>query len=80
MADDDDDDEVEVYDEGLNWKARALLVGGVVGALVGVGAAYLYIRNIEEAGEDPRLGTRDALQLGVSVVSLVRQIASMGNK
>ena len=75
------DDELElIEDEGLSWKAKALLVGGVVGAAVGLGAAYLYIRNIEEAGEEPQLGTKDALQLGVSVVALVRQIASMGNK
>lgn len=67
-------------DDGLSWQAKALLTGGVVGALVGVGAAYLYIRNIQEAGEEPQLGTKDALQLGVSVVALVRQIASMGNK
>ena len=64
----------------LDWKAKTLIVGGVVGALIGVGAAYLYIRNIEEAGEEPQLGTKDALQLGVSVVSLVRQIANMGKK
>ena len=64
----------------LDWKTKALIAGGVVGALIGVGAVYLYIRNIEEAGEEPQLGTKDALQLGVSVVSLVRQIASLGNK
>jgi hypothetical protein len=77
MSNDDDVDEDE---GGLSWQARALITGGVVGALVGLGAAYLYIRNVEEAGEDPRLGTREAVQLGMSVVGLVRQIASMGGK
>jgi hypothetical protein len=69
-----------VEDDGLSWKAKALLFGGALGALAGVGAAYLYIRNIEEAGEEPQLATKDALTLGVSVIALVRQIASMGNK
>jgi len=76
---DEDEDELEVNVE-LDWKVKALIIGGVVGAIAGVGAAYLYIRNIEEVGEDPKLGTKDALQLGVSLVSLVRQVASMGNK
>lgn len=75
-----DDLEVEEAESELDWRVKALLIGGVVGALAGVGAAYLYIRNIEEAGEQPQLATRDALQVGVSLVSLVRQVASMGNK
>lgn len=64
----------------LDWKTKALIVGGVVGALVGVGAVYLYIRNIEEAGQAPQLETKDALTIGVSLASLVKQIASMGRK
>ena len=75
-----DDREVEVAQAELDWRVKALLIGGVVGALAGVGAAYLYIRNIEEAGEQPQMATRDALQLGVALVALVRQVASMGNK
>lgn len=77
MADAEDDIEVAVE---LDWKVKALIIGGVVGALAGVGAAYLYIRNIEEAGEEPKMGTKDALQLGVSLVSLVKQVANLGNK
>ena len=75
-----DDREVEEVKDELDWRVKALLIGGAVGALAGVGAAYLYIRNIEEAGEQPQMATRDALQLGVALVALVRQVASMGNK
>ncbi|MBM4423389.1 MAG: hypothetical protein FJ030_08350 [Chloroflexi bacterium] len=64
----------------LDWKVKAILIGGAVGALVGIGAAYLYIRNIEEAGEPLQLATKDALQIGVSLASLVKQVASMGHK
>lgn len=62
-----------------NWKVKALIVGGVVGAVVGVGAAYLYVRNLEETGEKPNIATKEAVTIGVSLVSLLRQIASMGN-
>ena len=65
--------------EEPSWKAKALIVGGVVGALVGLGAAYLYIRNIEETGETPQIATKDAMTIGFSLVSLMRQIANMNN-
>jgi hypothetical protein len=64
----------------VSWQAKAMIAGGVVGALVGVGAAYLYIRNLEESGEAPRLVTKDAMTLGMTLVALVRQVASMGDK
>jgi len=76
------DNSLEEMDEGsgfeLDWKTKAMIVGGVVGALVGVGAAYLYVRNLEAAGDEPKLEPRDAMTIGMSLVTLVRQIANMG--
>jgi hypothetical protein len=62
-----------------NWKTKALIIGGVVGAVVGVGAAYLYVRNLEETGEKPGIATKEAVTIGVSLVGLLRQIANLGN-
>jgi len=73
------DDMEEENGLGLDWKAKAIIVGGVVGALVGAGAAYLYIRNIEEAESPPPVGAKDALSVGVSVVSLLKQIANLAD-
>ena len=33
-----------------SWKTQTLLIGGVVGALVGVGAAYLLSKRAEQKG------------------------------
>ena len=62
----------------MDWRAKALVIGGVIGALAGLGAAYLYIRNIEETGEKPALATKDAMTIGFSLLSLVKQVASLG--
>ncbi|MBI3242638.1 MAG: hypothetical protein HYZ49_10135 [Chloroflexi bacterium] len=62
----------------LDWRVKALIVGGIVGAIAGVGAAYLYIRNIEEAGQEPKLATKDAMTIGFSLVSLIKQIGNLG--
>lgn len=64
----------------LDWKTKALIVGGAVGALVGVGAAYLYVRRIEESGDEPAIATKDAMTIGFSLVSLLKQIANIGGR
>jgi gas vesicle protein len=62
------------------WRRRAMIIGGLVGSLLGVAAAYLFVRAAEESGEGSRerIATGDAVKVGVSVMSLVRQIAELG--
>jgi hypothetical protein len=40
--------------------------------------AYLYIRNIEEADQEPKLATKDTMAIGFSLVSLIKQIGNLG--
>ena len=63
---------------GTNWKAKSLLVGGAIGALVGVAAAYLYIQN-NTVGEEPLdISPGEGVKLGVLVFGLLRSIATLG--
>ena len=61
-----------------NWKTKALLVGALIGALTGAGAAYLLIRKTEDEEGQPTLTTGDGLKLGLLVLGLLRQIAQLG--
>ena len=64
-----------------NWRTRAMLAGGVLGSLIGVGAAYLYVRATEETSEDGtprRMATREAVKLGMALLAIVRQLAELG--
>ena len=62
-----------------DWKTRTMVVGGLLGALAGVGAALLFIRTGESSGaEKPRLEPKAALQIGIGVMGVLRQIASLG--
>lgn len=63
---------------GMDWRVKALIIGGLAGALLGVGAAYLYVSSVKESGEAPRVSPREAVTIGVTVVGLLRQIANMG--
>jgi hypothetical protein len=68
----------------MNLKTRVMIIGGVVGALLGVGAAYLYLQSssvqVDEEGNErlPAVQPAKALTLGLGVMTLLRQIAGMG--
>ena len=67
-------------EQNNNWKTKVLLVGAIIGAIAGVGAAYLMIRTAEEnQGGPPEVKTTDVLKATLNVIGLVRGIAALGN-
>jgi hypothetical protein len=66
----------------MNLRTRVMIIGGVVGALLGVGAAYLYLQSgveVDEEGNErlPTVQPAKALTLGLGVMTLLRQIAGL---
>ena len=63
----------------MTWKNKSMLFGAILGALAGLGAALLYIRAVEDTGSEApnRIGTGDALKLGISTFSLIRQVSKL---
>jgi hypothetical protein len=62
----------------MDWRSKAFIVGGVVGALLGLGAAYIYINAAEQSGEEPELSPGTAVTIGLSLLALLRQVAAIG--
>jgi hypothetical protein len=62
-----------------SWKNKVLIVGGLVGALLGVGAAFLYIRTAEEAGGPREVSTGQVLKLAVAALGVVRQVSQLAD-
>jgi hypothetical protein len=68
----------------MNTRTKVFVFGGLVGALIGLLAAWLYVREAESAGVDldERAGVeitpRTGLQVGLGVLGVLRQIANLG--
>jgi nitrate reductase gamma subunit len=60
------------------WKSQTLFIGGVLGALVGIGAAYLLTRRAEQKGTQLSITPQKGVQLGVLLAGLLRSILSLG--
>ena len=64
-----------------NWRTRAYLSGGLIGALLGVGVAYIYVNAAEKSGEArPELPPSEAVGIGLALLAVLRQIATMYEK
>ncbi len=65
-----------------DWRPRVFLLGGVIGAALGLLSAYLFVRAAEEAGkqvpETPRAG--DTVKLGLSLLGIIRTITEWGSR
>jgi hypothetical protein len=63
-----------------SWKAKTLVIGGVIGALTGVGAAFLLTRRAEQEGKPLSISTGKGVQLGMLIAGVLRSILSIGDK
>jgi hypothetical protein len=71
---------MERMDGEGNWKAKVLLIGGAVGALTGLGAAYLLVRRSEETNTRPRLDAGVGMRLGFLLLGLLRQVGQLTDR
>lgn len=61
-----------------NWKIKIMVIGALLGAVLGAGAAMLLIQRAE--GEDGKVSVSagDGLKIGATAVALLRQVAALG--
>ena len=68
----------------MNLRTRVMIIGGVVGALLGVGAAHLYLRStpieVNEEGQErlPAIQPGKAIGVSLGVLTVLKQITGLG--
>lgn len=66
-----------MMEETKQWKAKALIIGGVTGALLGMATAYLLAQRAEREGAQLKLGAGEGLRIGMLVMGMLRQVAGL---
>ncbi len=69
----------EMVEMDTSWTGQVLVIGAVVGALTGLGAAYLLIQRAKKKAERPNLNASEGIKLGLLVFGLLRQVAMLGS-
>jgi hypothetical protein len=61
-------------------RGRALLIGGLTGALLGLVGAWLYLRSAHtiRRSDRPLPAPADLIKLGLAILGILRQISVLG--
>lgn len=68
---------MEEIEKNNNQTSKILAIGAVVGALTGVGTAYLLTKNAEKEGEELAITTGQGLKLGLLILGTLRQVLKL---
>lgn len=75
------DKKLPAIQDSEDWQIRVLVVGGVLGALIGLITSWLLVRTSRETrGGPPAITTGDALKVGITTIGLIRAIAALGDR
>ena len=73
-------EETDMEKTGTSWKLQTLVIGGVLGALIGVGAAFLMTKRAEQNGTTLSITPGKGVKLGMLVAGLLRSVLSLGDE
>ncbi len=68
----------------MNLRTRVLVIGGVLGALLGAGAAYLYLQStpvdVDEEGQEllPAVQPGRAITASLGILTAIKQVVGLG--
>jgi hypothetical protein len=63
-----------------SWKTKTIISGALLGAILGIGGAYLLIHNAEKHGKTISISMRDGLKLSLLLIGTLRQVAQLGDE
>ncbi|MHB8134248.1 MAG: hypothetical protein ACYDH1_08505 [Anaerolineaceae bacterium] len=64
----------------LGWKKKYLLIGGIVGLVSGLFAAFVLIQRAEQRQMTPKINAGDGVKVGLGVLGVLKLIADLGEK
>ena len=64
----------------LDWKKKYILIGGIVGLMSGLFAAFVLIQRAEQRQMTPKINAGDGVKVGLGVLGVLKLIADLGEK
>lgn len=61
-----------------NWKTKTLLIGGVIGAVIGVIGALVLVQQADKAQSRPQLTAGDGVKVGLGVLAVLKLLSELG--
>jgi len=71
---------IEQPEANNTWKVKTLVIGAALGALTGLGAAYLLTKRAEQTGQQLTITPGKGVKLGVLIAGLLRSVLSLGEE
>jgi hypothetical protein len=71
-------EETSLSTETSQWRNKTLAAGVFIGALVGLGAAYLLVQKADRDKGKLEVGTGEGIKLGLIVLEFLRKISQFG--
>src|SRR3972149_6024376 len=72
--------ELETEEASYAWKTKVLVIGAVVGALVGLGSAYLMMHNAEKSGRELKVTTGEGGGRNMSELKALQCVPCRGGE
>ncbi len=67
-------------DINQNWQKKVIIIGGLIGLVSGLFAAYLLIQRNTEKLSGPDITPGDGVKVGLGLLGVLKLIADMGEK
>lgn len=63
-----------------SWKSKTLLVGGVLGLLSGLLAAFLLIQRSQQNEKELNISAGDGVKVGIGVLGVLKLISDLADR
>lgn len=71
---------INLMEQKSSWKTKTLIMGGVLGLLSGLLAAFLLIQRSQQNETEVNINAGDGVKVGLGVLGVLKLISDLGER